>query len=581
MVSPETGKKLASRFLFFLLLLSSASGYAITASVSPSPSYTGTPITLTVTFKVLSPTSQVLQVDYGDGGGWQNVANIPGNILPSPPLLTGTFTHTYTTPGTYTIRVRSASGTGLTLPNPVSTTTTVLFRRPLIIPKPEIVPGSSPSSLSMNELPPAILGLEYSVQLEIPGTRVRENRFTITRGKLPRKIRMDRYGKISGVPEVLGRYPFTVQATLKDGSTLSQDFTLVVGKSRLSVKVTPNPVRVDRNRSGTYTLTYLFTAADPLDDELLSTQGTFWAGNRQIGVSSRRLTGTLKQGRGEIRERMTVPLSVVKTVQRLGLREILYKRTFTSRYLEAKTVSMATIVVGTGFSISRMHIYFDDDRAKMMVKRNQRDLSASVDITYDGAGLLKGYWQVDNRILARVQKQLPHGRNRVVTFTYPGHPPLPTYFTGSHRLRFVVTEPPPPSDAFPFVIYVVSGDSLADRNPVRIVFPGPKQRISLPGTPFRWKPARLTEVYLLSFYEEDGREPFFTAYARGSEYRLKDEVVEKFQPGHTYAWQIRGYDTEGQVVALSRRVIFRVAPADHRSGNGEEGEAKTDDQPSR
>jgi hypothetical protein len=276
----------------------------------------------------------------------------------------------------------------------------------------------------------------------------------------------------------------------------------------------------------------------------------------------------LKSGQGKIREKMTVPLSVIKTVQRMGLREILYKRTFTSRYMEAKTVSMATIVIGTGFSISRMHIYFDEDRAKMMVKRNQKDIAASVDITYDGAGLLKGYWQVDSRILARVQKQLPHGRNRVVTFTYPGHPPLPTYFIGSHRLRFVVTEPKPREDEFPFVIYVVSGDSLQERNPVRIVFPDRGKRVSLQTASFRWKPARQVDVYLLSFYEKDKDTPFFTAYARGGTYQIKEAALEKFVPGQSYTWQIRGYDKDGNVVALSRSAPFQVVPVDHAADNG-------------
>jgi len=544
--------------------------WAITLRLSPTPALVGQQVNLEVTVRVTSTTGEILQVNYGDGSGWQNVANLPGQtaMFPLPPI-TGTFNHTYSTPGTYIIEVRTASGGGVAPPNPA--TTKIGVNRGLIIPRPEL-PGESggsgtrPASLSpqgLNEIPGAVLGLEYAVQLEVPNTRIRDNRFSIIKGRLPKDLRMDRYGKITGIPKVLGSFPFTVEVTLKNGSTFSQDFTLEVIQTGLKVRVSPNPVQVDRNRSATYSLTYTFTADDPLDDELESIRGTFWAGNRQIGVYNRKITGTLKSGRGEIREKMTVPLSVIKTVQRMGMKEIVYKRTFTSRYMKAKSVSMATIVIGTGFSISRMHIYFDEDRAKMMVKRNQKDISASVDITYDGSGMLKGYWQVDSRILARVQKQLPHGRNRVVTLTYPGHPSIPTYFTGSHRLRFVVTEPETQAEEFPFVIYVVSGESLQERNPVRIVFPTRGKRISLEKAVFRWKPARRASVYLLSFYSEGEKEPFFTAYARGLEYRIGQDTLEKFRPGKIYTWRIKGYNKKGDVLALSEKETFTIVPADH------------------
>jgi hypothetical protein len=540
-----TKKNLLSLVTFIVMafLLFCKPAHAVTITLIPSsPITAGDTVRIDVRGTLVS--TNPIQIDYGEGAGWEFL----GSAAIGP--FDFTVHHQYATPGTYTIRARSVSGVA-TAPDPVSV--------PLVV---------NPVTELDRTIPDAILGLQYEHQIEVSNTRIRDNRFRITRGRLPENLRMDRYGKITGVPEVLGKFPFTVAVVLKDGTKLSRQFTMLVTRTGLTVEVSPNPVQVDRNRSATYTLTYRFSADDPLDDELESGQGTFWAGHRQIGVFNRRITGTLKSGQGKIREKMTVPLSVIKTVQRMGLREILYKRTFTSRYMEAKTVSMATIVIGTGFSISRMHIYFDEDRAKMMVKRNQKDIAASVDITYDGAGLLKGYWQVDSRILARVQKQLPHGRNRVVTFTYPGHPPLPTYFIGSHRLRFVVTEPKPREDEFPFVIYVVSGDSLQERNPVRIVFPDRGKRVSLQTASFRWKPAGQVDVYLLSFYEKDKDTPFFTAYARGGTYQIKEEALEKFMPGQSYTWQIRGYDKDGNVVALSRSAPFQVVPVDHAADNG-------------
>ncbi len=544
--------------LLIIAILYCNRAHAITiATIPSSPVTAGQSVRIDVRGSLVS--TNTLQIDYGEGAGWE----LLGNAFIGP--FDFTVHHVYASPGTFTIRARSVSGVA-TAPDPVSV--------PLVV-NPVATPPVTPSI--EDTLPDGVLGLAYDYQLEVPNTRIRDNRFSITKGRLPKDLRMDRYGKITGVPEVLGSFPFTVEVTLKNGSTFSQEFTLNVIQTGLKVRVSPDPVRVDRNRSATYSLTYTFTADDPLDDELESTRGTFWAGNRQIGVYNRRITGTLKRGRGEIREKMTVPLSVIKTVQRMGLKEIVYKRTFTSRYMKAKSVSMATIVIGTGFSISRMHIYFDEDRAKMMVKRNQKDISASVDITYDGSGMLKGYWQVDSRILARVQKQLPHGRNRVVTLAYPGHPPIPTYFTGSHRLRFVVTEPETQAEEFPFVIYVVSGESTQERNPVRIISPTREKRISLEKAVFRWKPARLASVYLLSFYNEGEDEPFFTAYARGLEYQIGQDTLEKFRPGKIYTWRIKGYDKQGNVVALSEKATFKIVPADHVADDENTGDNKRTD----
>ncbi len=576
-------RQLQYLFLLVIILVCCFSLYprsamGLTISVVPSPAIIGQSVTVKVTGKTTPPAlpRRTLQIRFGDGSGWQTLAVWSGLVHEPAPDRVATIQHIYQRTGDYTIQVRSDSGR-VTSPDPVSASLVVrrimLIKPPVPDPTPPMPDPTPPGLVIDDSLPEAVLGLEYEYQFVVtearthgkssPRARAGFLRFRIIKGRLPQKLRMDRTGNITGIPEKLGRFPFTLQATLANGIVLEQKFVFEVVQTRFQVYVSPDPLQVDRNTSGQYRLTYTFTADDPLNDALQSSGGTFWAGRRKIGATNQMLKGKLKEGRGIIQERLRIPLSVVRTVQRMGVREIIYKRTFTSRYMEAKSVSMASIIIGTGFSISKIHIYFDQDRAKLMVKRKERKIKAAVDITYDGAGLVKGYWQVDGRILARVQKHLSHGRNRIVTFTYPGSPPIPTYFIGSHRLRFVITEPDPRVRDFPFVIYVVSGEGLAQRNPIRLLAPKDNQVISVDDLTFRWKPARSVKMYLLKFFEADGEKSFFTAYAAGISYRIKNDMAVDFVPGKDYYWQINGFDAKGEPCALSARSGFHLVPADH------------------
>jgi len=129
-----------------------------------------------------------------------------------------------------------------------------------------------------------------------------------------------------------------------------------------------------------------------------------------------------------------------------------------------------TVTVSTFLTFTRIQVYFKDHESKLFVKRNQRGIQAAADFRYEGAGLFKGYWQADDRILAQVIKNLPYANNRTFTLKLPAVPPLPTHATGSHRLRFVITEPPM-NITFPSVIYVVAGEDLVVRHPISLVSP--------------------------------------------------------------------------------------------------------------
>ncbi len=523
-------------FTFFLLALlpHAASAVSITA---PSSATVGQTITATSTADIdYLSLPCTLQINFGDASGWQNA--VPQCTTPD---CRRSLPHVYTTPGLYSIQTR---GSGCTFFGPATDTTRI------------IVTGAPPPVIQEIDLPDGVVGMEYEYELG-----ARSNRYRKTTGRMDSGLKIVR-NTITGTPVKEGRYRFQITATDPSGNVVTTWYNLKIIKALLTVTTTPKKITLDRNRAGSFRLTYHFKSSEELDDTLSSPRGVFLAGSRQLGTINNNISVRMTKGRAQLREQVTIPLSVIKTAQRMGLDTIRYQRTFTPKYMNAATTSSIAVTVGTGFTFTKIRITFLDKTSKKFVKRNEKIDGAKVELHYEGAGLLKGYWQVDDRILARVTKNLPFTNGRTITLQLPKVPSLPTHSMGSHRLRFVITNPPM-RIPFPQVIYVVTGEDLAASHPIHLLSPIDGAAADPTALTFSWKPRHDVTLYKLEILAGKGKkqETIFSAFSKKSSYTLPNKVgMKKLIEGKKYKWRITGLDRDNNPVAQSRDEEFRLGP---------------------
>jgi PKD domain len=200
--------------------------------------------------------------------------------------------------------------------------------------------------------------------------------------------------------------------------------------------------------------------------------------------------------------------------------------------------------------INRIQLYFDNNRPETTLKRNQKAPKLYVKINYSGSGYFKGYWEIDGVRKAYVFKNLSKGPS--ITLKYPAIPPLPTYRFGTHKVRFVVTNPAMHIN-FPYGVYFVTSDE-APAKPIEIKLLQPLGGESLAYNPltFKWQPVGKSSIYLLSVFSKKKEERIFSAYTRQGEYELQPSTLKLYmQPGEDYLWNVTGYNDENEIISES------------------------------
>jgi hypothetical protein len=203
-----------------------------------------------------------------------------------------------------------------------------------------------------------------------------------------------------------------------------------------------------------------------------------------------------------------------------------------------------------GIKINRIQLYFDNNRPETTLKRNQKAPGLYAKINYSGSGYFKGYWEIDGVKKAYVFKNLSKGPS--ITLKYPAIPPLPTYRFGTHKVRFVVTNPAMNIN-FPYGIYFVTSNEAPDK-PLEIKLLQPVEGESLAYNPltFKWQQVGKSSIYFLSVFSKEKEERIFSAYTRQGEYELQPSTLKLYmKPGKEYLWNVTGYNDEKEVTAES------------------------------
>jgi hypothetical protein len=208
------------------------------------------------------------------------------------------------------------------------------------------------------------------------------------------------------------------------------------------------------------------------------------------------------------------------------------------------------------FSLRRVELYFKNRRGQITVPRNHPDLRAFADIRFNGSGLLTGYWQVDRRILQSFAKHVTFGRE--ITLKTPKLPALPTYETGYHIVRLVITRPQP-LRTMPEIAYYVTSEMFESPigGKIYLLSPGKEALLSFAPARFQWRKLPVVHVYLIEFREQDKSKALFSALTKEPFYTISTPALPYFMPDKPLLWSVKGFDKEGKTLAESGPRVFR------------------------
>ncbi len=333
--------------------------------------------------------------------------------------------------------------------------------------------------------------------------------------------------------------------------------------AQAAVSTTPAAVSIVAGRANTFTVTYRFTGLTsvavpgPFNGLESSNQGAFFAPSGQnLGTIATLVSATIANGSGQASETVTVPPAVLDLLRSLGFSQLRFTRVFTGSGDGPQAVDVTVFLASdaaASFGVRRIELYFENRRGEITVKRNHRGLKAFADVRFSGSGQLTGYWEVDGRRILDVNTHLSFGTS--VTLTTPDAPDLPTFDTGVHVVRFVVTSPAT-AFALPAALYFVTPAEEVRR--VRITVPKAKAPGDAAGTrAFEWERPAGVDVFLVEFREKPAEKPVFSAFTKGNRYALPAGVGGIFTPGQTYYWQVKGYDAKDNQVGESPMTAFR------------------------
>src|SRR4030042_1353364 len=201
--------------------------------------------------------------------------------------------------------------------------------------------------------------------------------------------------------------------------------------------------------------------------------------------------------------------------------------------------------IGPAFSVNRIELYFENRRPDITVKRNE-PINALVDIKYTGSGLLQGYWEVDGRILSHVNQHLISGNS--ITLQSPKTPMIPTFDTGTHIVKFVITSPastvPLPSVLF----FVVPTDYAGKPVVIKLVSPKRKSMLEYAPVKFEWEKFDSKASYSIQFFKGPKEKPVFSICLFETSYTVPESALKRiFIPGEKYYWRIIGCCTENNL----------------------------------
>jgi len=464
--------------------------------------------------------------------------------------------------GTYTFVVRAQDNC---LPTGQTTTKTLSLT---------MNPAPPPQITSPSSLPPALVGQSYTDaegrEVQLTASGLAPMTYDIISGSLPPGLTISDSGRISGVPTTGDTYSFVVRvrdSRLPTQQAATKTLTIRVDiPISVSGSVTPLAYSAPSDITTTQALTYTFTTTPAGNVTIVSTQGIFQVGGTQIYVNNTQISAGITAGRGMAMETLTILPSVMQKALSIGSSQITYTRSFSNASGTVKVNTSIEIRITTGAAadlmITGMQLYFQNHQPVVTIKRNDPALKTYADINYVGSGVLQGYWEVDGNLLSNVIQTITSGS--AITIESPAPPILPTFSSGSHRIRFVVTKPSQ-NIPFPDISYYVSTEEpktveVKKLTPLNLLFPYNNGVVNYAPITFLWATREAgVATYFVEFYLKDKEKTLFSAYTKNPNYSLPETILTTFfSPGKTYLWKVKGFDTVNNVIGESALFTFTM-----------------------
>jgi hypothetical protein len=323
----------------------------------------------------------------------------------------------------------------------------------------------------------------------------------------------------------------------------------------VSVFVSPVPstFNIPRGQSSMKNVMYRFTSTPSTNIQLTSSSGVFIAGGETIETNNSPVTANIQNGSGQTSESINIPVRVINRALNKGFNSFIYQRTFAAVSPPLTVTSTVnfhiTTEAGADFDIKRIELYFENRRAEITVNRNFPKLKAYADIRFIGSGLLQGYWEVDGRILHYVNQHLTFAGG--ITLETPQIPPLPTFDTGTHLLKFIISNPVT-EIPLPTILYFVTATEYREPITISLLSPENGSKNKYQPLTFEWEHISKSTTYLIEFYEERNKFPVFSAYIKTPAYQMPELVFKKiFNSNTIYYWKVKGFNSESDTIGES------------------------------
>lgn len=214
-------------------------------------------------------------------------------------------------------------------------------------------------------------------------------------------------------------------------------------------------------------------------------------------------------------------------------------------------------VIPTQVTLDRLQLFFDNRLPKITVARNKTNLRAHASIRYSGSGLFQATWEVDGRIIERIDRHLLDGGT--LQLSTPEYVQLPTFISGPHTVRLVVTAPSISPAALPKAVYFVTEQGVVSSK-LELIAPANNSVTSAAeNLDFRWFSIPQSPKYLLKIFDNNTAESVFSAYANQQKYTFKKPLIENFlREDKRYRWQVSALDSGGKIISSSEKNTFRV-----------------------
>jgi len=211
-------------------------------------------------------------------------------------------------------------------------------------------------------------------------------------------------------------------------------------------------------------------------------------------------------------------------------------------------------------TIKRIELYFENNRPEITVEKDHRNLNAFAKVTFASSGLLEGYWEVDGRILSRVNMHLTKG-NTVLLKT-PDTLQLPTFDPGTHVVKFVITNPLEKALPTPMMLYFVTAQEGGQRSRTTLKTVAPQDGVSLKYEPmtFIWEKLANNPTYIIQFHTDPSSTPFYSACTMNTTYELSGSLLRNmFKAGTRYYWKVKGGSDKEEAESSLKEFRFTTA----------------------